>query len=238
MWPGSGPQLIKKRRPSNRGVLVGTIVLVACMGVAGFFLLRESGDQGNDNVYVALGASDAVGIGASRPSTDGWVPLVHDSLDADARLVNLGISGASVEEILFQEVPVAVAAEPSLVTIWPGVNDLRDGTDLATFEIVLKQILEEFSSSTTQIIVANIPDLRFLPAFAAVDPVELDTMVKDWNTAISRVALAHRAIVVDLYSSSFELDAHPEYVSQDGFHPSSAGYRRIADLAIAAIGGS
>jgi len=29
-----------------------------------------------------------------------------------------------------------------------------------------------------------------------------------------------------------ELGAHPEYISGDGFHPSSAGYRRIADLVL------
>lgn len=213
-------------------------MLLACISAAGLFLLWESGDQRDDIVYVALGASDAVGIGATRPSTDGWVPLVHGSMGADARLVNLGISGANVEEILTQEVPVALAADPTLVTIWPGVNDLRDGTDLTTFEIVLGKILARFSATTTHIVVVNVPDLRFLPAFAAVDPVELDAVVREWNAAIGRLAIAHRAVVVDLYSSSFELGAHPEYVSQDGFHPSSAGYRRIADLAIAVIGGS
>jgi lysophospholipase L1-like esterase len=39
-------------------------------------------------------------------------------------------------------------------------------------------------------------------------------------------------MLVDLYSGWAELAAHPDYISADGFHPSSAGYRRLADLVL------
>ena len=49
-----------------------------------------------------------------------------------------------------------------------------------------------------------------------------------WNAAISAAVTQYGAVLVDLYPS--DLVAHPEYVSGDGFHPSSAGSARLADL--------
>ena len=38
-------------------------------------------------------------------------------------------------------------------------------------------------------------------------------------------------------AQALELAQHPEYVSNDGFHPSGAGYGRIAQLTLAALAG-
>ena len=50
-----------------------------------------------------------------------------------------------------------------------------------------------------------------------------------WNRAIEAIAHRNGATVVDLFSHWAELAAHPDLVSPDGFHPSSAGYARLAD---------
>ena len=84
------------------------------------------------------------------------------------------------------------------------------------------------------IAVLNLPDLRAVPVFARGDRGALDARVREWNAAIAAsVARAGpRVILIDLYASWDELAAHPEYVSADGFHPSSAGYRRIAEMVL------
>src|SRR5436190_15282886 len=43
--------------------------------------------------YVAIGASDAVGVGIENPQRDGWVPVLFGRLPRPAKLVNLGIPG-------------------------------------------------------------------------------------------------------------------------------------------------
>jgi lysophospholipase L1-like esterase len=45
----------------------------------------------------------------------------------------------------------------------------------------------------------------------------------------------HGALLVDLYTGAPELADNPDYVSADGFHPSSAGYQRIAELVLATL---
>jgi lysophospholipase L1-like esterase len=189
-------------------------------------------------VYVALGASDTVGVGATTPTLESWPLFVHAGLPPETRLVNLGISGAILRDVIEQQLPVAQDARPSLVSIWPGVNDLRAGVPLTTFTTQLDTILQTFkqqSSTQPVLVVLNMPDLRRLPAFRGINAAMLDTTVREWNAAIAEIARRHDAILVDLYAYGAELVDHPEYLSADGFHPSSAGYRRIADIVLAEL---
>jgi acyl-CoA thioesterase I len=187
-------------------------------------------------VYVALGASDAVGVGATRPASEGWVPRVHDGLPDGTQLVNLGISGATLREVLLLQAPVVRGADATLVTIWPGVNDIRSGVPLAAFESRLDALLGQMTEYGVEtVVMLNIPDLRAVPAFAWQDPNTLDQTVRSWNDAIQQTAERHGALVVDLYGSSLDLAEHPEYVSIDGFHPSSAGHHRISELVLAEL---
>ncbi|MBA3946813.1 MAG: SGNH/GDSL hydrolase family protein [Herpetosiphonaceae bacterium] len=190
-------------------------------------------------VYAALGASDAVGVGTEHPAEEGWVPRVYAKLPPSASLLNVGISGATLRDVLTEEVPPALDAHPHWVSIWPGINDLRDGVPLPTFAAQLDELLAHWSVSPTAptssqpiVVVLNIPDLRPVPAFRSVAPTTLDATVRAWNQTIAAAAGKHGARLVDLYSHGEDLLAHPGYLSGDGFHPSSAGYARIADLVL------
>ena len=198
-------------------------------------------------LHVALGASDAVGVGATRPAVDGWVPLVTAGLPEGTQLLNLGVSGATLADVLRDQLPIAVDAEARWVTLWPGPNDFRNGVSLATFTWQLEEILVALQATpatssvgvnrSRTIAVVTMPDLRALPSFARTEPTALDARVREWNASIAAVVGRHApdAILVDLYGGAAEFTAHPEYVSADGFHPSTAGYRRIAELVLDAL---
>ena len=210
-------------------------LLLAALTVAVWTGVRDNRAGARPLVYVALGASDAVGIGADQPASEGWVPLVQAGLPSGTQLVNLGINGATLGDVLALELPVALDAQPRVVTLWPGVNDLRNGVTLDTFAAQLEQLLTALDPSGASVALLTIPDLRLLPAFASRDPVELDAQVSAWNTVIKAAAERHGVALVDLRGPSLELAQRPDYVSGDGFHPSSAGYRRIAELALDAL---
>ncbi|HVX31147.1 MAG TPA: GDSL-type esterase/lipase family protein [Nitrolancea sp.] len=217
---------------------IAIFVLVALISGAGLFWwsTHDARSAAEPPVYVALGASDAVGVGADQPMSEGWVPLVRRSLPDDPQLVNLGISGATLSDVINQELPVALDARPAWVTLWPGINDLRHDVRRETFATNLDALLERLNRQTTaRLIVLNIPDLRLVPAFASVDPVSLDQTVREWNDVIAHSARQQNAILVDLYGHSAEIAGHDEDISSDGFHPSTAGYRRIADLVMKTV---
>lgn len=227
-------------RRRGRGHGHGLLLLIGVVSVllaGGWWRARDrAGAMAGPGVYVALGASDTVGVGATRPAQEGWAPLVQAGLPAGTAFVNLGVSGATLRDVLDRQAPVAVDARPRWVSLWAGVNDLRAGVALPDYAAQLDQLLGEVGAVPgATVIVLTIPDLRPLPAFATVDPDRLDATVRQWNEAIVAAAGRAGAVVVDLYAERLELAAHPEYISDDGFHPSAAGYRRISELALAAL---
>ena len=177
--------------------------------------------------YVAIGASDTVGVGASAPEQESWPAVLHRRLPAGSRLVNLGISGSLLRQAIDQQLPVALESEPDLVTIWLAVNDYGARVPLEPYATDLSALLSELRSKTrATILVGNIPDLSAIPAAGRFDLRFVDR----WNAAIDAVARQHEAVLVDLRASWSEVREHPEYISSDGFHPSTSGYRRLADL--------
>src|ERR1700704_2541057 len=64
--------------------------------------------------FVAIGASDAVGVGASDPRTGSWPARVAGRLPAGTDVVNLGVSGSLAAQAGRDQVPSAVAVRPQL----------------------------------------------------------------------------------------------------------------------------
>jgi lysophospholipase L1-like esterase len=137
-----------------------------------------------------------------------------------------------LHDALGVELPVALDAHPNIVTIWLAVNDLKDDVPLSSYGHDLDLLLSRLQAAYphVRIAVANVPDLTLVPYFAAYDPETLSTLIHAYNSTIASIVRQHHALLVDLYSGWHELRQHPEYISGDGLHPSTAGYTRIAEI--------
>jgi acyl-CoA thioesterase I len=184
--------------------------------------------------YVAIGASDAVGVGAANPDTDGWVPQFGVRLGPNIRVVNLGVSGSTLSQALKEQVAPAIDAQPDVVTVWLAVNDFNARVPLDQYTGDLDTLLGQLEQTHARVLVGNVPDLGRLALYQGVDPSQLDLEVSRWNQAIAQTTEKHGATLVDLFARWQELAQHPEYLSQDGFHPSNEGYARLADVFAAA----
>lgn len=180
--------------------------------------------------YVAIGASDAVGIGANNPETEGWVPRFGARLGPNTRVVNLGVSGSTLSQALREQVGPAVDAQPDVVTVWLAVNDLNARVSLEQYTADLERLLGRLEDTHARVLVGNVPDLGRLAAYRGIDPTPLKVEVDRWNAAIAAVTTRHGAHLVDLFGRWQEVADHPEYLSGDGFHPSSEGYARLAEV--------
>jgi acyl-CoA thioesterase I len=180
-------------------------------------------------VYVAIGASDSYGVGTDDPATQSWPAVLARYLPRGTHLVNLGVPGILLHRALDVELPVALDAHPTLVTVWLAVNDLAAGVPLPRFRHDLDTLLGALQRRTrARVLIANVPDLTLLPAFRAYRG--LGPVVVAWNAAIAAEARAHGASLVDVYAHWRDLALHPEYVGPDGLHPTAEGYRRLAAL--------
>jgi acyl-CoA thioesterase-1 len=177
--------------------------------------------------YVAVGASDSAGVGANVPDQESWPAVLERKLPEGSRLVNLGISGSLLHQALDQQVPIAVDSAPDLVTVWLAVNDYAAQVPLERYAADLDTLLGELRARTSAaILVGNIPDMRSLPSAGRFDLRDVDR----WNAAIEETVRKHDVTLVDLRSTWREVADHPEYISSDGFHPSTLGYQRLADV--------
>ena len=192
-------------------------------------------------VYVALGASDAVGVGSDTPVSQGYVPLLAAHLPRGSHTLDLGVSGIHLREALTAELPLALSTSPDLITIWLVANDFIGGVAYNDYMQDLATLLSQLRSGThARIFIANLPDLTRLPAFSGDTTAQkaslLDEIVR-WNAGIARQAARYSVTLVDLFNRGSEITAHPEYISGDGFHPSPAGYAQLANVFWQAITG-
>jgi len=186
---------------------------------------------------VAIGASDTVGVGATDPSKGSWPALLGARLPAGTSYTNLGVSGSLAAQATTQQLPAALAARPTLVTIWLAVNDLNAEIPDKDYSGALRTIVEGLVKSTSaRIFIGDVPDLRAVPAYAGTDPSILISRVLTYNEVIRIIAAqnADRVEVVDLFTGSAELMTQVT-VAADGFHPSDAGYALIAERFAAAM---
>jgi lysophospholipase L1-like esterase len=181
------------------------------------------------SVYVAIGASDSYGTGLDDPATQAWPAVFARSLPAGTHVINLGVPGILLHRAIITELPVALDAHPTVVTVWLAVNDLAGGVPLALYHHDLAMLLGSLHRSThAPVLVANIPNLSLIPVFSGRPELAAD--VAAWNVEIAAAVRAHGAVLVDLYAHWRELARHPEYVGPDGLHPSAEGARRLAAL--------
>ena len=182
--------------------------------------------------YLALGASDAFGIGA-EPITRGYVYRIKDGFEDRGRrvsLLNLGIPTADIPAIK-KTAQKALKRDVvyDLVTIWTGANDLIGGDNVNEFEEDLEGILSRLrSKSNAFIVIMNLPDLTQIKKFRE-DPDKHVTVerVTAFNQAITRQANKYKVPIVDFFKAA---PGDMLVSKKDGFHPNNDGHQKIADL--------
>jgi lysophospholipase L1-like esterase len=183
-------------------------------------------------VYLALGTSDVIGLGAT-PLTEGYIYLINQDLQQripGTFLITLGLPGARIDGVN-QQVRLAkhFRGEADLATVWVGANDLVHGDDPSHFQSELRQVLRTLQNSvSTIVVIANLPDLTQLAAFRA-NPHLAVTLerVKAFNHAIEVEAPYVNASIVNVFDESSPEDF---VFDEDGFHPTKAGHRRMANV--------
>lgn len=187
--------------------------------------------------YVALGDSTVYGMGASSQGMSYVSRLLERLREAypQAQLTNLGVNGATSNDVVARQLRQAVTLRPDLVTLSIGPNDIMQGMDMDQYERNIATILRTLNNETTAVVVVNsIPDLAVTPVIAGLQPMArmaISSYTAMFNDVLRHAAGVHAIDLVDLYGPSQEhVPQHRELVSNDGFHPSDYGYARWADL--------
>jgi lysophospholipase L1-like esterase len=188
--------------------------------------MREE-KQGAPVVYVALGDSTGAGVGARRGG--GYVARLFERIERvrpGSRLVNLCVSGATTADVLHSQIARIEETSPTLLTLGIGINDVTRNVAAEQFASNYEEIIVRIRQRTdAPLVVSNMPDISHAPSVPQFIRDEARRRIVLYNQRVAEIAQRHGLLLVDAFESSSEvIPAHPEFFSEDGFHPSDEGY--------------
>ena len=173
---------------------------------------------------------------------NGYVKILADKLrpiypDTDIELLNKGVAGDEIKDILARADSDVIALKPDAVVIMAGINDTVHDfktdkqLDLKKLEGNFKELLKKLKKEGIVII--------FLEPFLlpAPDKLRMRKLFSSELAVLNKVALKYADEVVaydEMFNGLAESIPYTEY-SLDGVHPTHRGSRLIADQAIKAI---
>ena len=176
--------------------------------------------------YVALGDSTGVGVSARN---GGYVARLFQNIVSNrpgSKLTNLCVTGATTDDVLQSQLSHGIAANPNLVTLGIGINDIGHNIGVEEFGRNFEEILSELKKGTSaKIVVTNIPDISSAPRIPEFARQQYQQTIIVFNERLEAIAARYEVTLFDVHSTTRDqLPSHPEFFSSDGFHPSDAGY--------------
>jgi lysophospholipase L1-like esterase len=178
-----------------------------------------------------LGDSIGYGQGARRPE-DRLGPRLAAGLTAEGFAVDLHVLALprSTSADLAAQVRRAAPLAPDLAVVVIGANDLARFVPPAEAARALAGAVAGLQAAGSDVVVVPAPDMSVVPfvpaAFRSLVQVACAQLQRQ-QEAVTRAAGAIFADVGPEVGAAFAAD--PGLFSADRFHPSSAGYARIAD---------
>ncbi len=173
---------------------------------------------------------------------NGFVKILADKLrpiypDTDIQLINKGVSGDEISDLLARADGDVIALKPDAVVIMAGINNVihkfkdEKELDLKKFEADFKELLKKLKKEGMVVI--------FLEPFLlpAPDKLRMRKLFSDELAIVNKIALKYADEFVaydEMFNGLTETIPYTEY-SLDGVHPTHRGSRLIADQAIKAI---
>ena len=161
--------------------------------------------------YVALGDSFTEGLSDPDPDRPGeyrgWADRLAGHLaaaqpGADLEYANLAIRGRLLPQVLAEQVPVALAARPDLVSLVAGGNDLlRPGADPDRLAAALEEAVAGFRADGADVLLATGVDPRLTPLIRRTRG-----RVAVFNASVWSIAARHGAAVLDQWGADWLLD--------------------------------
>ncbi len=199
--------------------------------IGSFVALGDSFTEGLGDPYAD--GTGYRGLGYSSWSWRGWADRFAERVAAGQpglRYANLAVRGKLVEEVAADQVPVAVAMAPDLVSIAAGGNDLlRPRADADALAERFAAAVAELRAAGSEVLVFTGFDPRTFPLVRLIRG-----KVAAYNMHLRAIADRYDCYLVDLWSMRVLDD--PREWSPDRLHMSPDGHRRVALRACEVMG--
>jgi lysophospholipase L1-like esterase len=179
--------------------------------------------------YVAIGDSSTEGLDDpdGEGGYHGWAnrlaARVAAAQSSPLLYANLAVRGRSTRRIRDEQLELAAAMRPDLVTLFTGTNDVlapRFDADLVARDVEFMQ--RTLIDGGATVLGFTLPDLSIVLPLARL----IAGRVRALNDGLRRASATSGAILVDLAQHSVGSD--PRLWSDDRLHANSVGHERIA----------
>lgn len=186
-----------------------------------------------------LGDSGAAGFGVEDPAdTTGALIAVGiaERLHRPVELRRFAVVGAQSGD-LDRQVTEAIAFGADVAVVMVGANDVTHRVLPATSVRLLQGAVRRLRQAGIEVVVGTCPDLGTVRPIAP----PLRYVARRWSrwlAAAQTIAVVEEGgrsvALADLLGSEFAADVETMF-GPDGFHPSSAGYRRVAEVLMPSV---
>lgn len=181
------------------------------------------------DTYIALGDSFTEGVGdadADRPNgVRGWADRVAEQLavgNPDFRYANVAVRGKLLDQVIEDQVGVALAAAPDLVTIYAGGNDMmRPKVDIDGIVSRYDAALADLASTGARVVAFTAYDAGWSPIFRS-----FRGRTAIYNELLREVADRRGIELIDYWR--FDGYDDPRMWDWDRLHMSTLGHTRMA----------
>jgi lysophospholipase L1-like esterase len=192
------------------------------------------GSAGSEGPITLVWLGDSTGAGVGATSVETALPtVIARELRRPVRLRVLAISGARVNDVVMQQLPLLPELRPDVVIVGVGGNDVTHLTPSGLFHGLYDGLLRSIETIHPKaVVVMGIGDFGTVPRLPQPLRALTGLRGRSLDRIIREVARRHGAAYVDLYGRTGPAFGHdPDtFYSADGFHPSDEGYRVWADV--------
>ncbi len=168
--------------------------------------------------------------------TEGWKIEGPDGSFPGKPYINRGISGQTAPQMVLRFRQDVIDLKPKVVVILAGTNDIAGNTGPETLETIegyLASMAELAAANHIKVVLCSILPAYDYPWDPGLTPAPKILAINQWLRAY---AAEHGHVYVDYHTAmKDERDGLPAKLSEDGVHPTPAGYAVMAPLAEAWI---
>lgn len=150
--------------------------------------------------------------------------------------IDRGISGQTTPQMLLRFRPDVIALNPTVVVILAGINDIAENTGPISLEDIYGNIVSMVQLARTngiRVVLSSVLPANTFPWRPAIQPAE---KVIALNKMLAAYCKANNIVYLDYYSKMVDdQQGLDRKYTEDGVHPTLAGYRAMEPLAEAAI---
>jgi acetyl esterase/lipase/lysophospholipase L1-like esterase len=189
----------------------------------------------DENSKVSIAANEKRIVFMGNSITEGW-KRSDSSFFINNPYIDRGISGQTTPQMLLRFRQDVIDLKPAVVVILAGINDIAQNTGPMTLEQTFGNIVsmaELARENNIRVVISSVLPAYDFPWRPGLQPAEkvvkLNTMLKDYATKNNVVYLDYFSAMAD------ERKGLPKSLSEDGVHPTLAGYKIMEPLAQKAI---